>query len=329
MEDDKKQTKGLVLFSGGLDSILAVRIMEEQGCHVEGVTFSSPFFKLSPAVKYAEQIGLKLHVVDFTDDISELVQHPPHGFGGAMNPCIDCHARMIQRAGELVEKLGFDFIATGEVVNQRPMSQTNKNLKVVAATSGKEDILIRPLSAQLLPPTKPELDGKVDRSKLHGIEGRSRTKQAELVEHFGIKEHPSSGGGCLLTEKLFCRKLDDLIKHNLISSRRELELLKVGRHFRISENAKAVVGRDQSDNKRLAALVNEGFIIVHTCSVPGPTAAVTPTATEDDLKVVGSICASYGDATKEKIVVKKIVAGVEETFEIAPMPRDEMKDWML
>ncbi len=245
------KAKGLSLLSGGLDSLLAILILREQGCYVEAITFASPFFNIEPAKKGAAQLNVKLNIVDFTDDITELVEKPPHGFGGAMNPCIDCHARMIRRAGERVRELGWDFVATGEVVNQRPMSQNRRSLSIVAKDCGVEDILIRPLSAQLLEPTKPELEGKIDRSRLCAIEGRSRHEQQALAEHFGLTEYPSSAGGCLLTEKLFCNKLRDVKARGQLRDRTELQLLKMGRHFVLPGGAKFIIGRNQADNERL------------------------------------------------------------------------------
>ena len=163
----EKQVKALSLLSGGLDSQLAVCVLREQGIHVEGITFSSPFFGPEKGTAAARALGIKQHIIDFTEDILEQVQHPAHGLGGAMNPCIDCHAVMIRRAGELMEKLGFDFIATGEVLAQRPMSQNKQSLGVVARCSKYEDLLVRPLSAPLLPPTKPIREGWLDVEKLN------------------------------------------------------------------------------------------------------------------------------------------------------------------
>jgi hypothetical protein len=205
-----RQGRGLCLLSGGLDSQLTICVLRDQGLHVEAVVFASPFFKIEAAKRAAEKLNVALHIVSFTQDILGLVSHPPHGFGGGLNPCIDCHARMIRRAGELMAEKGFDFVATGEVLNQRPMSQNRRSLGIVEQDSALNGRLLRPLSALLLEPTVPELEGVVDRTRLLGLNGRSRKPQMELARQFGLVEYPSPAGGCLLTEKGFCRKLADM-----------------------------------------------------------------------------------------------------------------------
>ena len=176
--------KGLSLMSGGLDSQLAVRVLQGAGAEVEGVCFETPFFSSANARKAAAALGVKLHVLDFTEDEVSLVENPPHGFGGAMNPCIDCHATMIRRAGELMTSLGFDFVSTGEVMGQRPMSQNKQSLCTVEKSSGLKGRLVRPMSAKLLEPTIPEIEGKLDREKLLDIHGRSRERQIALAKEF-------------------------------------------------------------------------------------------------------------------------------------------------
>ena len=199
--------------SGGLDSQLAVRVLQRAGAEVEGVCFETPFFSSANARKAAAALGVKLHVLDFTEDEVGLLENPPHGFGGAMNPCIDCHATMIRRAGELMTSLGFDFVATGEVMGQRPMSQNRQSLCTVEKSSGLKGRLIRPMSAKLLEPTIPETEGKLDREKLLDIHGRSRERQIALAKEFGITDYPSPAGGCKLTEDAYGRKLRDLMEH--------------------------------------------------------------------------------------------------------------------
>lgn len=324
--------RGLSLFSGGLDSILAVCLLREQGCYVEGITFSSPFFNIAPAKKGAEQLGLKLNIVDFTDDITDLVEAPPHGFGGAMNPCIDCHARMIRRAGERVRELGWDFVATGEVLNQRPMSQNTRSLGIVAKDCGVEDILIRPLSAKLLAPTAPELNGKIDREKLMAISGRSRHEQQALAKHFGITDYPSSGGGCLLTEKLFCNKLRDIKEHGQLKNRRELNLLKLGRQFVLPGGAKIIVGRNMAENQILQQNLTEGYLLLRPIGTPGPSCLLSRTPSAEDLATAKALCAAYSDASANGYVkIRAFGPGPEMLSEetITPMNRAEAKDWML
>ena len=281
---------GLSLMSGGLDSQLAVRVLERAGAHVEGVCFSTPFFDCSAARRAAAALGVKLHVVDFFDDEISLLKDPPHGFGGAMNPCIDCHALMIRRAGEMMERMGFDFVATGEVVGQRPMSQNRQSIGVVEKCSGLAGRLVRPMSALLLEPTIPEVEGKLDRSRLLDISGRSRTRQIALAAEFGIEDYPSPAGGCKLTEAGFGRKLRDLMEHEGLGDRRLVELLVVGRRFRLPDGTGVILGRDRGEN---AVLRGERGTVVAFDSVPGPTALVPVVRSEADLEMVRGIVRAW------------------------------------
>lgn len=331
--DTPRRGKGLVLFSGGLDSMLAALVLRDQGCHVECVTFTSPFFGAETARKSAARIGIELHVVDFTEDILSLVRHPSHGFGGALNPCIDCHARMIRRALEMIDELGWDFVATGEVLNQRPMSQTRTSLSVVSKDCGDLDRLVRPLSALLLEPSRPEREGLIDRSGLFDINGRARKVQHELAERFGLApgDYPSSGGGCLLTEKLFCNKLKDLrVRDRLV--REKVELLKVGRHFRLSDETKCVVGRNETENRRLEEMAGDDFYVLNTVGIPGAYTLLPATTPEGDLEVALRLCAGYSDAKgqPDPVTVRCRKRGeVVLEKDVVPLPREEARPWML
>ncbi len=323
---------GLSLLSGGLDSLLSICMLREQGCYVEAITFASPFFNIEPAKKGAAQLGVKLNIVNFTDDILGLVESPPHGFGSAMNPCIDCHALMIRRAGERVRDLGWDFVATGEVLNQRPMSQNRRSLGLVAKDCGVEDILVRPLSARLLPPTKPELDGRIDRERLGAIEGRSRHAQQELAVHFGLKEYPSSAGGCLLTEKLFCNKLRDVKARGQLRDLAEIGLLRLGRHFNLPGGAKLVIGRNQAENERLQKTIVDGRLLLRPIGTPGPSCLLSANASAEDLATAKALCAAYCDASGNGYVRIRVFGPApdplsEET--ITPMNREEARGWIL
>ena len=276
--------------SGGLDSQLAIRVLQNAGAEVEAVCFSTPFFDCSAAKKAAEALGVKLHVVDFTDDEIALIENPPHGFGGAMNPCIDCHALMIRRAGELMTRLGYDFVATGEVQGQRPMSQNKQSMGVVEKCSGLKGRLVRPLSAKLLEPTIPELEGKLDREKLLDISGRGRERQIALAAEFGIVDYPSPAGGCKLTEDGFCRKLKDLKDHEGLADRRLVELLLVGRRFRLPGGTGVILGRDRNEN---AVLKKCEAIVLSPVNVPGPTAVLPTLASESDLSLAEELVCAY------------------------------------
>ncbi|MEG2415719.1 MAG: hypothetical protein RSB74_07360, partial [Kiritimatiellia bacterium] len=315
--------KGISLLSGGLDSMLAICVLREQGIEMEGLVFQSPFFDSQPAQEAAAQLNVPLHVLDFTTDIFGLVRCPTHGFGGAMNPCIDCHAMMILRAGEFMRQGGYDFVSTGEVLNQRPMSQNRRSLEVVAESSGLAHLLLRPLSAQLLEPTAPELDGRVDRSRLCAISGRSRQEQLALVRKYGIRKYPSPAGGCLLTEKGFCRKLKDLFDHSDDVTAADVELLKYARHFRLPDGARAIVGRNRNDNQNLKTLSAQGKTILYTVNVPGPTAAILGDATDADLLRVAEILASYGDkGDLPEVIVRVITPSDSQDLSVKSLPRE-------
>ena len=276
--------------SGGLDSQLAIRVLQRAGAEVEAVCFSTPFFDLTAAKMSADALGVKLHIIDFTDDELALLENPPHGFGGAMNPCIDCHALMIKRAGELMVKLGYDFVATGEVEGQRPMSQNRQALGIVETCSGMKGRLVRPLSAKLLEPTLPEREGKLEREQLLDISGRGRERQIALAAEFGIVNYPSPAGGCKLTEEGFCRKLKDLKDHEGLQNRRLVELLSVGRRFRLPDGSSVILGRNRDEN---AILAKESGEIIALDDVPGPTALVPEVKSADDLELARGIVRAW------------------------------------
>ncbi|MDO5462607.1 MAG: tRNA 4-thiouridine(8) synthase ThiI [bacterium] len=327
-----RKVRGISLFSGGLDSMLAVCVLRDQGIEMDGLVFKSPFFSPEGAIKAAKHLGITLHILDFTETILGLVRNPPHGFGGAMNPCIDCHANMIAAAGAFMREHGYDFVSTGEVLNQRPMSQNRRSLDTVAKSSGLEGYLIRPLSAQLLDPSIPEQDGRVDRSRLCAIQGRNRQPQMELVQRFGIKEFPSPAGGCLLTEKGFCRKLRDLFDHtDGIPEVRDVELMKYPRQFRLPDGGRIIVGRNRDDNKRLKALAaKENRTILHTVNIPGPTALVIGEIPESDLQRAAAIISNYGDkGALTEIIVKVITPTETKEVTVQPLPRETYEPWML
>lgn len=324
-KDYTKKCRGLALVSGGLDSQLGVCVLRDAGADMEGVVFETPFFSADSARKAAEALKLKLHVVDFTDDEVALIENPPHGFGGAMNPCIDCHAKMIARAGEMMREMGFDFVSTGEVLNQRPMSQNRQSLGVVCRCSGMDGRLVRPLSALLLEPTIPETEGRLDRSRLLGLSGRRREAQMELARSYGLVDYPSPAGGCKLTEKGFGRRLKDLLDHEGLRERRLVELLNMSRRFRLPDGTSVILGRDSADNKTLENLRTPSDVLIAPVSVPGPTALLPRAASEADLCLArGIVCAwSKFDRFDGEIVVKTVRGtSVRETTVPRPYGRD-------
>lgn len=322
---------GAVMFSGGLDSMLAALVLRDQGCEVVGIVFSSPFFTPRQARASAAEIALPLEIVDFTDDILSLVEHPRHGFGGALNPCIDCHARMIMRAGQIVRERGWDFIATGEVLNQRPMSQNRRSLELVAKDCGLADILIRPLSAQLLEETEVERRGIIDRSRLLALEGRSRKAQMELAAKFGVTKYPSPAGGCLLTEKLYSNKLALLRNNGRLHDLKAVSLLKYGRHFLLPGGAKAIVGRNSAENEAMRGIAQDGgYLVLRPIGVPGPTTLLEATADAGDIDIAVRLCAGYSDKTPADIRIRVFDGETLLEERIAePLPREEAKGWLL
>lgn len=266
----EKKPSCLLLFSGGLDSILAAKLLMEQGIDVLGITFKSCFFNEDQAKKAGEEIGLKIKVIDISKEHLEVVKKPKYGYGKNMNPCIDCHLLMLKEAKKLKEKLKYNFIATGEVLDERPMSQNKNILKLLEKESGLEGYLLRPLSAKLLGPTIPEKNNIVKREKLLDIKGRSRKRQLELAKKFKLKWYPTPSGGCLLTDPQFSRRLKDMFEKWPNADCDDMKLLKFGRHF-WKEDFLIVVGRNEKENKEIKKLKREKDIVIEPQNIPGPT----------------------------------------------------------
>lgn len=325
-----RPVRGLSMLSGGLDSQLAICVLRQQGIEMQAVLFQSPFFEIGAALAAAEAMQIKLHVVDFTDDILSLVEHPPHGFGSCMNPCVDCHARMLKRTGALMRELGCDFISTGEVLNQRPMSQNGKALRTVAEASGYAEQIVRPLSAKRLPPSRPEREGLVDRDRLLDFNGRTRKPQLALAAAFGLTDYPSPAGGCRLTEPNYARRLRDLKAHEGLRTARLIALLPLGRHLRLPGGSKLVVGRDQAENAAIEQAAIESDVRLRTAVVPGPTLLIPDVAREEDLTLAAQICAAYGDHGEQATVAIRIEGhGRDTTIEAAPLTREQFADYIL
>jgi len=298
--------KVLALFSGGLDSILAVKLLEEQGIDIGGICFESPFFSSERAHESARSIGLALTVVDITEPLLEIVVSPRHGYGKGLNPCIDCHILMFRVAGEMLKGEGARFMVSGEVVGQRPMSQNLRSMSIISHESGFDGLILRPLSAKRLEETLAEMEGWVDRKRLLGLSGRSRKPQMALAERYGVAQYPSPAGGCLLTDVIFSRRLKDLITKDPAFSRRDIELLKQGRHFRINEGTKIVVGRNERENEAILSLARQKDALLTAESFPGPTVLVIGDPTPEDLEVVAAITVSYSDAPLGQPITVKV-----------------------
>jgi len=270
------KTKALVLLSGGLDSMLAVKLLQLQGVEVVGICFESNFFNADKARIAAEKLGIEIKVEDIREDELELVKNPPNGYGKNLNPCIDCHGLMIRKTNEILEKEGFDIIATGEVSGQRPFSQNKNNLDLVQKIAGVE--VLRPLSAKNLEETEYEKKGLVDRKKLLDINGRSRERQMELAKKYGIKDYPTPAGGCILTDPEFSQRLLKMLEYWPDCTPLDAELLKHGRVFWLklkdNKNILLVIGRHEEDNKALERLAQKGDIMLELKEKTGPLAVV-------------------------------------------------------
>jgi tRNA-specific 2-thiouridylase len=265
--------RALVLFSGGLDSMLAVELLRRCGVNVTPMTFVTPFFGSDAAVKAAADLGLELEVMDITARHLEMLKNPRYGYGKNMNPCIDCHALMVQVAMERLEGLAADFIATGEVLGERPKSQNRQALELVAMASGAKDLLLRPLSAQLLPETMPEREGWVDRESLFDLSGRSRRRQMDLAQEWGIGEYESPAGGCLLTDASFSARLRELMARVPGFDGADAAAIKEGRIFWTGSTL-IVLGRRHEENLCLVEMALPSDVLLREKDVPGPTALV-------------------------------------------------------
>jgi hypothetical protein len=322
--------KALSIFSGGLDSMLASTLLRNLGIEVQAFFFETPFFQSQKARRSAKTINLPLKVINITDRHLEVVKSPKHGYGGNMNPCIDCHTLMLRMAGEMLEEEGAHFIISGEVVGQRPMSQNRKTLSLVASESGFEGLILRPLSAKLLPMTIPEDKGWVKKDELMGFSGRSRKPQMELARRFNITNYPFPAGGCLLTDKIFSRRLKDLFASGSYLEIREIELLTLGRHFRIGPATKMIVGRNMMENQAIRSLSKETDLLLWPISVPGPTVLALGEFFPglEDLAAISAV--SYSDAEDSEVTeIGLTTKGTDTILRVRGRDKKELRRYMI
>ncbi len=325
-----KTIRALGLFSGGLDSMLAAAVLQAQGIDVGLICFVTPFFGAERARGSAAHLGLPLREVDLTEKFLPLIYHPPHGWGRGHNPCIDCHILMVREAGALMAAAGFDFLFTGEVLGQRPMSQNRGSLNLIARESGFADLLLRPLSAKFLKTTQPEVQGWVDRERLLNLSGRGRKRQMALAQEYGITRYPAPAGGCLLTDPGYAARLKELLGHVQEASRSDLELLKWGRHFRLAGGAKAVVGRTQRENEAILSLRSPGDFLLKVDLYPGPMVLVGGAASDEDLEAAAGLAAAYSDAPPETpVTVTARQGGPDRVFHLTTPGKDRFKPWLV
>jgi hypothetical protein len=312
--------------------MLAAVVLRDQGIDVTGLVWVTPFFNSARAEESAALINLPIIIADLTDCYFPLLYEPPRGFGKWMNPCIDCHLLMLRQAGKIMEAEGFDFLFTGEVVGQRPFSQNKGSLNYIARESGYGDLLLRPLSARLLKTTRPEREGLVDRDKLLNISGRGRKRQMELAEQFGITSYPAPAGGCLLTNPGFAARLRDLVQYRPQAelTRRDLDLLHSGRHFRLNPAMKVIVGRDQRDNEALERLIRPGDVVLKAELYPGPVVVIPQAPPDADLTIPAALCASYSDASPGAMVAVLVEGHADEKIRISRRePREIFQELLL
>ena len=298
-----EKRKVVALLSGGLDSQLAVRMMQEKGFEVSAVAIRTPFcdFDCGRGCGFeirerADQLNVDLKTVYLGDEYIEMLKHPKYGRGAGFNPCVDCRSMMFEAAKKEMERTGADFVISGEVLGQRPMSQHRRALKNIETESEMEGVIVRPLSGRLLPPTKPEKDGLIRREDLGMIRGRSRKPQLAMAKEYGIADPPNAGGGCLLTDPSFGLRAKDLFGHTETPSINDIELLKVGRQHRLDEHTKMVVGRNRTENETIRMLAMPGDIILEARDHVGPTTILRGTTAGDHVRLAASVTLKYSDA---------------------------------
>jgi len=343
-----RQAKAVALISGGLDSLLAARVVMEQGVHVEGINFYTGFCveghthairkkdrqrpKRNNALWSAEQLGIKLHIVDIIEEYKDVVINPKHGYGSNINPCLDCKVFMVNKAREWIDANGFDFIITGEVIGQRPMSQRKDTMPVIARDSGAGERLVRPLCARNLPATLPEKEGWLDRERLYGFNGRSRKPQMALAKQFGFEDYAQPAGGCcFLTDKQYSVKLADLwqTRGTREYDLDDIMLLKVGRHLRPRTHFKIIVGREEGENRFLEGYRKRFTSIIPT-SHTGPLVLIDGELGPGDIDLAARLTARFSQGRDAALVTVEVrqTDGTTHSLDVIPMPSDEIPgDW--
>ncbi len=314
--------KALALLSGGLDSTLAVKVILDQGIEVEALNFTSPFCTCtgknagckSEAARVAEEFNIPIKVMNKGIEYLEIVRNPKHGYGKAVNPCIDCRIFLLRKAKEYMAESGADFIITGEVLGQRPMSQRRDTLRTIERESGLEGLLLRPLSAKHFTPTLPETEGWVDREKLLAIQGRSRKEQMELAEDLDVKNYPCPAGGCMLSEVSFAPKVRDIFDHSGELNMRDFRLLKLGRHFRLGPRTKLLVGRNELENSTLTTQMQTSEASIRWIEGSSPLGVVMGDVTSEFLETASRIILRYTKAPSDASCSLKVIRDETEVI---------------
>jgi tRNA-specific 2-thiouridylase len=342
--------KAVALISGGLDSLLAVKVVQEQGIYVEGINFYTGFCveghthairkkdqskpKRNNALWSAEQLGIKLHIIDIIEEYKDIVFNPKHGYGANLNPCLDCKIFMVKKAMEWMNDKNFDFVITGEVVGQRPKSQRKETMPLIQEESGIEDRLLRPLCAKNLPETLPEKEGWVDRQKLLDFSGRSRKPQIALAKKFGFDDFAQPAGGCcFLTDERYSVKLSDLWQSRGEKTYEidDIMLLKVGRHIRPDRHYKLIIAREEGEGKFLQGYRKQYDSLI-TTSHGGPLALIDGKLNEQELQLAARIVARYsqGRLAEQVELDYRTRDGVIRQLSVKPMADDQLpREWIL
>ena len=323
--------KAIALLSGGLDSTLALKLILDQGVEVEALSFVTPFCTCNrqgrcEAKHVAEGFDVPCITVPITEEFFRVVRRPKYGYGSGMNPCLDCRILMFSRAKERMEEIDAAFVFTGEVLGQRPMSQHRRAMGIIDRESGLADRVLRPLSAKLFAPTMPERQGIVQREELLAIQGRSRKIQIALADHHGIADYPCPAGGCRLTEPGFARRIRDLVEHHSDFDLNDVNLLKLGRHFRLSPGARTIVGRREEENRRIRVLARPGDLLFEVQSWSSPLTLLRGEAGGGEIRQAAAITASYSDAPDDAVWVCHGTSSkaMEELIQVSPLGESEL-----
>lgn len=328
---DKKPPKALALFSGGLDSMLAIKVVMDQGVEVEAVHFMNPFSAHNENLvkEFCEELGIKLHQVALGQELLDIVVKPKHGYGSQLNPCIDCRILTLRKAKDLAEKIGADFLVTGEVLDERPFSQRRETMLLIEKEAGLEGKILRPLSAKLLPETTAEKQNLIDRKKLLAIRGRRRLPQLRLAEKLGIKRYLNPSGGCLLTDPRFAERLKEHLAHEEKLTMTDVALLRLGRHFRI-KNVKVIVGRNKEENEKLLSISgqNGNFVQMEVTDYMGPVTLLLGKADFETVQKAAAITIRYSDAPPGvPVKVRYTTTEGEKVIKVKAVSDDELRQF--
>ncbi len=328
--------KALALLSGGLDSTLAIKVVQEAGIEVEAINFTSPFCRCSgasggcsAAATAAKTLNVKLHYYPCGEEYLRIVEKPPHGYGKRLNPCLDCRIHKFKIAKNKMDEIGASFLLTGEVIDQRPNSQRRDALDIVERDSGLRGYILRPLCAKHLRPTIPEEKGWVDRNKLLDIKGRGRTQQIDLAEEYGITDYPCPAGGCLLTNEEYSLKVKDLLEHDGKLSMGSINSLRFGRHLRLSPKAKIIIGKDQAENEAIKKTATPENLIMELVDYAGPVTMYIGSPEDFLINLAAMMTAGYGNVPADEEIKVEVSGAMNRELSVKPMSREEIRKYFV